>query len=259
MRSSSMLVAASPSAGQCVPECCHLRRGADRDPQPAVRTGLADQHAVVEQALPDGVPVGVAAEQHEVGVALGDLRPRAAQPGGRGVALGAQVVDAGEQLVGVPQRGQRGGLGDGAEVVGQPHHADRVADLRRGREVAEPGPGERERLAHRAGDDQVAQAGSSSSALGVPARRNSAYASSTTTSPVSRAASQQRLDDVERQRRAGRVVGRGQQHHGRPLLVDQLAGARRGRARSRSRGARRPSGCWCRGRTRDTSSTSARS
>ena len=31
---------------------------ADRDPQPAVGPGLADQHAAVEQALPDGVPVG---------------------------------------------------------------------------------------------------------------------------------------------------------------------------------------------------------
>ena len=66
------------------------------------------------------------------------------------VPLGAQLVDPAEQLVGVPQRGARDGLGDRGEVVGQPDDAQRVADLRRRGEVAEPGAGERERLAHRA-------------------------------------------------------------------------------------------------------------
>ena len=66
--------------------------------------------------------------------------PLRAQPGHRGVPLGAQVVDPAEQLGRVPQRRQRDRLGDRGEVVGQPHHADRVADLRRGGEVARAGP-----------------------------------------------------------------------------------------------------------------------
>ena len=96
------------------------------------------------------------AEQREVRVAVGHLEPLLAQPGHGGVPLGAQVVDPAEQLGRVPQRRQRGRLGDGGEVVGQPHHADRVADLGRRGEVAQPGAGERERLAHGAGDDEVA-------------------------------------------------------------------------------------------------------
>ena len=61
------------------------RRGCRRHPQPAVRTRLADQHAAVEQPLPDGVPVGEAAEQHEVRVAVGDASApaRAARPRSR--------------------------------------------------------------------------------------------------------------------------------------------------------------------------------
>ena len=90
------------------------------------------------------------AEQHEVGVGVGDLEPLLAQPRHGRVALGAQVVDVAEQLGRVPQRRQRGRLGDGREVVGQPHDPDRVADRRVGGEVAEPRAGERERLAHRA-------------------------------------------------------------------------------------------------------------
>ena len=41
---------------QGVAECGHLLRRADRHAQPAVRTSLPDEHAAVEQALPDGVP-----------------------------------------------------------------------------------------------------------------------------------------------------------------------------------------------------------
>ena len=59
----------------------------------------------------------------------------------------------------VPQRGERDRLGDRGEVVGQPDHPDPVADRRVGREVAEPGPGQRERLAHGPGDHEVAVLG----------------------------------------------------------------------------------------------------
>ena len=52
------------------------------------------------------------------------------------------------------QRGPRDRLGDRGQVVGQPHEQQRVDHGRVGGEVAEPGAGERERLGHRAGDDQ---------------------------------------------------------------------------------------------------------
>ena len=135
----------------------HLLGGADRDPQPAVGPSLADQHAAIEQALPDRVPVGEACRTARSW--RRSRRPRAPARAARstvGVALGAQVVDAAEQLGGVPQRRERDRLGDRREVVGQPDDAERVADRGVGGQVAEPGAGERERLAHRAGDHQVA-------------------------------------------------------------------------------------------------------
>ena len=243
---------------QCVPECCHLLGRADRDAQPAVRPDLADQHAAVEQALPDGVPVGVPPEQHEVRVALGHLEPQPGQPAGRRVALGPQVVDPGEQLVGVPQRGERGGLGDGAEVVRQPHHPDRVADLRRRREVPEPGAGERERLAHRPRHDEVAQ------------RRQQLERARR---PGAAELGVRLVDHDQRRRRPPRTGPRRWRAAApcrsgcwataaAPRWVARAArarGRRPGRARSRPRGDPRPSGCRCRGRTPGTSSTSARS
>src|SRR3954471_2536685 len=47
-------------------ESGHLFRGTDRHPQPPVGTSLADQHAAVEQTLPNGMPIGERAEQHKV-------------------------------------------------------------------------------------------------------------------------------------------------------------------------------------------------
>ena len=121
------------------------------------------------------------------------------------------------------QRGARDGLGDGREVVGQAYDAQRVADLRSRGEVAEPGTGEGERLAHRARDEQVAVLRRAAPGrTGCPARRNSAYASSITTTPG--AISHSLPDHVVRQRGAGRVVRRRQQDHARPVLVDQPAG-----------------------------------
>ena len=130
--------------------------------------GLPDQHAAVEQSLPDRVPVGEPAEQHEVRVA--SRRP--SRPCSRSQSTvrsrsARSVSTLASSSSACRERGRRGRLGDRGQVVRQPHHPQRVADLRRRGEVAEPCPGERERLAHRAGDDQVAGAsGSSSSALG---------------------------------------------------------------------------------------------
>ena len=78
-------------------------------------------------ALPDGVPVGEPAEEHEVGVAVGDRRApaRAARRRSRRARRADRSTSA-EQLVGVPQRGERDRLGDRAKVVGQPHQPERV-------------------------------------------------------------------------------------------------------------------------------------
>ena len=81
-------------------------------------------------------------------------RPDSAQPVDGAVALGPQLVDRGQQLVGVRQRHPGHGLRHRGQVVGQPDDAHRVDDRRRRGEVAEPAAGQRERLGHRAGDDQ---------------------------------------------------------------------------------------------------------
>ena len=94
------------------------------------------------------------AEEHEVGVRLDDLEIQGADLGDQPVALLLTSSTVAEQLVGVRQRGERGGLGQHRQVVGQPHQLQRVDDRRVGGEIAEPRRGERERLGHRAGHDQ---------------------------------------------------------------------------------------------------------
>ena len=59
-----------------------------------------------------------------------------------------------EQLRRVPQGRQRDRLGGRGQVVGQPHQPEGVDEGRVGGEVAEPSARERERLAHRPGDDE---------------------------------------------------------------------------------------------------------
>src|SRR5690606_41170861 len=76
-----------------VAERGHLRGGADRDPQPARGSGLADQYAAVQQTLPDRVPVGEPTEEREVRIRVGHLEPPPAQPLHAGVPLATQVVD----------------------------------------------------------------------------------------------------------------------------------------------------------------------
>ena len=72
-------------------------------------------------------------------------------------------------------RGPRGGLGERRQVVRQPHQLQCVDHRRVGRQVADPGAGERERLAHGAGDDQPRVPRQQRRArCGVPGRANSA-------------------------------------------------------------------------------------
>ena len=87
---------------------------------------VADQDAVVEVTLPGAGRIGEPPEQHEVGVAGNDPKTHAAQRRCDPVPLGDQRRDAAQRVVGVPQRGPGGGLGDDGQVVGQPHQQHRV-------------------------------------------------------------------------------------------------------------------------------------
>ena len=140
-------------------ESVGLLRRAGRDPEPAGQPDVAHQDAAVEQRLPRGVRVGEVPEQHEVGVAGDAGQAHARQRGHDPVALLLHRVHGGQQRIGVGERGARGGLGERAEVVRQPHQLQRVHHGLVGGEVAQPQAGHPERLAHGAADDQPRPAG----------------------------------------------------------------------------------------------------
>ena len=199
----------SPSmcVGQGVLERRHLRWCPDRDPQPSVGAGLADQHAPVEQPLPDARagrrtdrtarssrrcrrPRGPAPRSQST------VRSRSARSSSTWPSSSSACRSAASATAWVTAR----------EVVGQPDHAQRVADAGCRGEVAEPGAGQRERLAHRAGHDEVAVLrqqlergrGAGAAELGVRLvdRRRRRR----------RAVAHGLRSTVVRQRRAGRVV-----------------------------------------------------
>ncbi len=168
------------------------------------------------------MPVGEAAEQHEVRVGLGGAQALLAEPGDQGVALVPQVVDPGQQLVGVLQCDRGDGLGDGRQVVRQAHDPAGVDDRRRRRQVAEPPAGEGERLRHGAGDDQVG-AGRQQ----LQGRRH-AVADELLVGLVGDhdpgTGLAEPADVVQAGRGAGRVVRRADQDHVRLLQPDLLQG-----------------------------------
>src|ERR1700761_5106893 len=98
----------------------HLLGGPDRDPEPAGRPDLADQHAPVDQPLPDRVSVGERAEQHEVGVRVGHGQAAVPQPGHALVPFGPQRGHRGQRIGRVGQGGPGHRLGHRRQVVGQP-------------------------------------------------------------------------------------------------------------------------------------------
>ena len=116
---------------------------------------VADEDAGVEVALPGGGRVGELTEQHEVGVAGNDAKTHAGQRFCDTVTFGDQLRHAAERVVGVAQRGACGRLGDRRQVVRQPNQQHRVDHGGRGDQIAESATGERERLAHGAGDNQL--------------------------------------------------------------------------------------------------------
>ncbi len=129
--------------------------GAGRHTQVMRDADVADQHALVVQSAPRLGGVVDAAEQHEVGPRLVRLVPDRLERRRDAVALRDDLVDHPEHGRRVPQRRARGRLRERAQVVRQAHEAQRVDERRVGRQVADARAGERERLAHRARDDQT--------------------------------------------------------------------------------------------------------
>ena len=147
------------------------------------RPDVAHQHAAVQQTLPGRRLVAELAEQHEVRVRLDDLEPerRGSRARSRSRCSTTAATD-GEQLVGARQRRARGGLGQHRQVVRQPHQLQRLDDRRVGGEVAEPGR-RRTRTPWTSCGSRPAAAGRAAGRPPTGGCENSAYASSTTTSP----------------------------------------------------------------------------
>ncbi len=172
---------------------------------------------------PGRVRVGEPAEEHEVGVARHRVEPQLGQPGDDPVALLLDHPDGLEHQVGVRERGERDRLGLGREVVRHPHQAQRVDERGVGGEVAEPPTGQRERLAHRAGHHEPRPAGEQ----GQRARRARPGELGVRLVDDDQGAVGgvvHRLDHVEGQRRAGRVVRRAEEHDVGPVPPHLLDG-----------------------------------
>ena len=180
--------------------------------------------------------------------------PRASMPATIRSRSALDGLDGAEQLVGVGQRGPRGGLRQRGEVVRQPHELQRVDHLGRGREVAQPQPGAGEGLAHRAADHQPGVAvqqrhrGGGVAELGVGLVDHH--------HPLGDLADG--LDDVEPGDGAGGVVRRGEEGDGRLVHRDRRRGLVGGQGEVGPARHARPSRCRCRRRAAGASSTTAR-
>ena len=174
------------------------------------------------------------------------------------VALRADLADHREHLGGVGERCEGRRLRERGQVVREPDEAERVGHGRVGGEVADARAGEREGLAHGARDEQPrSRPGRSVRAEGSPVRHELGVGLVDDHDAARGVVD--RLDRLERQRRAGRVV-RGAQDHDvgvelRRICDDGRLGAR---ARSRRPGGRAARRCRCRRRAAGTSSRSAR-
>ena len=113
-------------------ETRHFLVGAHAYAHPAVRADGADEHTTLEQFVEDAVAiVEMTAEQNEVGLRLGHFE-RLALVGlflepCRGLIAGVtQMRHTAELFVGMFERGKRGCLGDGRQVVRHTHDAHTV-------------------------------------------------------------------------------------------------------------------------------------
>lgn len=152
--------------------------------------------------------IGELADQDEVGIRVHGAQAMSPQPFDECIAFGAQQRDLTEELVAEVERSTRDRLGDARQVVGQAHEAQGVDHLGSRNGVAHASPGERESLAHGASDDEVG--------VSLEKRERRRRAGSTEfgvrlvddhDSGRHRAGGR---DDVKGERRAGGIVGRGE-------------------------------------------------
>ena len=137
-----------------------LLRRAGGHPQPAGQPDVAHQHARGRAAPATPRRESAKCPNSTKLASLGTLvRPMPGSAATIRSRCGLDRVDGGQQRVGVRQRGPRRGLGQRAQVVGQPHQLQRVDHGGVGGQVAQPQPGHAERLAHRPADHQPRPAG----------------------------------------------------------------------------------------------------
>ena len=164
---------------------------------------------------------GEAAVEQEVRGAGHHVGAEVVQARGDAVALGGQRRHQRERVVGVLERGERGGLGQRREVVRQAHEHQRLDDRRRRGEVAEPPAGEGERLGHRAADHQLV-AERLEQLDGRRAGRELDVGLVDDDEAGRRVGDRPQLAEVDRL--AGGVVGRGHEQHVGLLLGDHRDG-----------------------------------
>ena len=150
----------SPSA-RAVEEAVVLGGETHGDAQASVearpRAAVADQHAVVDEALPHRAGVVAAgAEQHEVGAGGIDVEVEVGQRGADAATLLDDRCHPAFHVADEPQRHATGGLLRRVEVVRQHHRLQSGDQPRRCDEVAEAGRRHRPRLGERAHDGEGA-------------------------------------------------------------------------------------------------------
>ena len=197
------------AASRASRKASHCSAGPDAHPQPARQTDVADQHALVEQRLPDRFLVGEPAEQHEVGIGVDHVEPAARNDStiesrsARSVATCASVSSACRSAA------SAAAWVSADRWYGKPDQPQRVDNGGIGGEISDPRAGERERLRHRPGHHHAAGARRATEAATgggrtprTPRRRRPCPGATSTI-----ASSDRRVD-----RGAGRVVRRAQEH-----------------------------------------------
>src|SRR3954452_15354718 len=102
----AVLAMTSDHLSDCCEERVALLGRADAHAQPTGQPDVAHQDASIQQCLPLHRLVVEPAEQHEVGVAVHDVEPRAAQLGHHPIAVETELGDLAQRRVRMPQRGQ---------------------------------------------------------------------------------------------------------------------------------------------------------
>ena len=150
----------SKDRAQPVQEGGGFRLRAGGDAQVAGDADVADQHAGVQQTLPDGMRIRPGRRRtrswNRRAPAAAPVRVSPSTIRSRWTLMSSTLASRASR---VAQRRHRGGLGDGGEVVGQADQPEGVGDLRCRGQVAQPGAGQGEGLAHGAGHDQPLPAG----------------------------------------------------------------------------------------------------